>query len=121
MATIENIAQCFLYLDDTHEGDGISNLKLQKLVYYAQGFYSAMFDKPLFNNTISAWIHGPVVEDLYHDYKQYGSNPIPTPSNFNPALLNTEEFELVEEIHTYGHHNPFHFHEDHEGHTFHIL
>lgn len=98
MANIQDVAQCFLYLDSTNEGDGISNLKLQKLVYYAQGFYSAIFDKPLFSNDISAWSHGPVVSDLYHRYKQYGSNRIPEPQDYDRSSLTKEEFELVEEV-----------------------
>ncbi len=98
MAQINDVAECFLYLDDTNEGDGISNLKLQKPAYYAQGFYSAIFGKPLFDNSISAWSHGPVVSDLYHDYKQYGSNRIPLPSDFDASSLNNEEFESLEEV-----------------------
>jgi len=98
MAQVQDIAKCFLYLDDTNEGDGISNLKLQKLVYYAQGFYSAIFGKPLFDKNISAWAHGPVVPDLYHEYKKYGSNPIPISSDFDKNTLTQDEFELVEEV-----------------------
>lgn len=98
MANVHDVAKCFLYLDDTNEGDGISNLKLQKLAYYAQGFYSAIFDKPLFTDQISAWAHGPVVSTLYHEYKQYGSNRIPVSSNFDKASLSTDEFELIEEV-----------------------
>lgn len=98
MVQVQDIAKCFLYLDDTNEGDGISNLKLQKLVYYAQGFYSAIFGKPLFDKNISAWAHGPVVPDLYHEYKKYGSNPIPISSDFDKNTLTQDEFELVEEV-----------------------
>jgi len=98
MAKIDDVAKCFLYLDETNEGDGISNLKLQKLAYYAQGFYSAIFNKPLFDNDIYAWTHGPVVQDLYHEYKKFGSNRIPVPTDFNPISLEKEEFELIEEV-----------------------
>ena len=98
MAKIDDVAKCFLYLDDANEGDGISNLKLQKLVYYAQGFYSAIFNKPLFDNEISAWTHGPVVQDLYHEYKTYVSNRIHVPTDFNPSSLGKEECELIEEV-----------------------
>ena len=98
MAQINDVAECFLYLDDTNDGDGVSNLKLQKLAYYAQGFYSAIFGKPLFDNVISAWSHGPVVSDLYHSYKQFGSNRIPVPPNFDVSSLDNEEFELLEEV-----------------------
>lgn len=98
MANLKDVARCFLYLDYINDGDGISNLKLQKLVYYAQGFYGAVFGKPLFDEEISAWTHGPVVADLYRDYKQYGRNPIPSVSEFNINSLTKDEFELVEEV-----------------------
>lgn len=98
MASVHNIAKYFLHLDDANEGDGISNLKLQKLVYYAQGFFSAIFDTPLFDNGIFAWAHGPVVPDLYHEYKQFGSNRIPTPTDFDTSSLTQQEIDLVEEV-----------------------
>ena len=98
MANLQDVAQYFLYLDSTNEGDGISNLKLQKLVYYAQGFQSAIFDKPLFNEEISAWTHGPVVPELYHQYKQHGSNHIPPINDFDRSSLTQDEFELIEEV-----------------------
>ncbi|NQZ06205.1 MAG: SocA family protein [Algicola sp.] len=98
MAQVQDIAKYFLYLDDTNEGDGISNLKLQKLVYYAQGFFSALFDKPLFDNPILAWRHGPVITELYHAYKQYGKNPIPLPADFDASSLTKDEKELIGEV-----------------------
>ncbi len=45
-------------------GELISNLKLQKLLYYAQGFHLALYDKLLFSEDIEAWQHGPVVRDV---------------------------------------------------------
>ncbi len=98
MAQADDVVKCFLYLDDSNEGDGISNLKLQKLMYYAQGFYSAIYDNPLFENEIQAWTHGPVVPDIYHTYKKHGRAPIPLPGDFDRESLNQEEFSLVEEV-----------------------
>jgi len=45
-------------------------LKLQKLLYYAQGFHLALFNKPLFDDKIEAWKHGPVVRSVYRVYSQ---------------------------------------------------
>ena len=59
------------------EADGISNLKLQKLLYYAQGAVLAITGTPLFNDDIVAWEHGPVVPAVYHLYKHNGRNGIP--------------------------------------------
>ena len=77
MHTVDQIANYFLSLSDPEIGDGISNLKLQKLCYYAQGFYLAQHDTPIFDDTIEAWQHGPVVPTLYHKYKSEGNNFIP--------------------------------------------
>ncbi len=107
MANILDVAKCFLWLDDQNNGEegGISNLKLQKLMYYAQGFHAALNDgKPLFNNPLLAWTHGPVVEALYHEYKQYGKNPIPVNRDFShESVLAEEEYELISEVYeTFG-------------------
>jgi uncharacterized phage-associated protein len=45
MASVYEIAKSFLLLDDKNDGEGITNLKLQKLVYYAQGFHLGLGTK----------------------------------------------------------------------------
>ena len=57
-------------------GDLISNLKLQKLVYYVQAWYLALYEKPLFNEPIIATHSGPVQKDVFERYQNYGSGPI---------------------------------------------
>jgi uncharacterized phage-associated protein len=68
MLSCYDVAQYFLAKAGEDAGDLISNLKLQKLVYYAQGFALVLLKKPLFPQCIEAWIHGPVVPALYHAY-----------------------------------------------------
>jgi uncharacterized phage-associated protein len=51
-------------------------LKLQKLLYLAQGYSFAFYDRPLFFNKIEGWVHGPVVPDVYKLYSDYKYNPI---------------------------------------------
>ncbi len=69
MLSCYDVAQYFLAKADEDAGDLMSNLKLQKLMYYAQGFSLALCNKPLFPERIEAWIHGPVISALYHEYK----------------------------------------------------
>lgn len=52
-------------------GSSITNLKLQKLLYYAQGWHLVFYDRPLFGDKIEAWIRGPVVPIIYHQYQGY--------------------------------------------------
>ena len=74
---VQNVAKFFLSCIDEEAGDHITHLKLQKLIYYAQGFHLAMYDTPFFKDPILAWDHGPVVKTIYEKYKEYGSMPIP--------------------------------------------
>lgn len=71
----KSIANFFLELA-TQEGASVTPMKLQKLVYYAHGWYSGHTGKPLIDETIEAWQYGPVIESLYHEFKRYGAAPI---------------------------------------------
>ena len=59
-------------------GSPVSNLKLQKILYFIQGIYLSTLDKPCFSDDIEAWGFGPVISDVYHEFKGFGSNDIPT-------------------------------------------
>jgi len=101
--SVSDVAKYFLTLGDEEVGDSISNLKLQKLVYYAQGFHLAINNEPLFADTIEAWAHGPVVPSLYHDYKDSGSLSIPVPTDFDINKLSRVVRELLDEVYkVYG-------------------
>jgi uncharacterized phage-associated protein len=97
-----DVARYFLSLVDEEAGDLISNLKLQKLLYYAQGFHLALYGDALFFDPIEAWAHGPVVADVYHQYKEYGGLPIPS-DDFDFNILNGQEKEFLDDIYsTFG-------------------
>ena len=56
--------------------DDLTNMKVNKMLYYAQGHYLKSTGTPLFDDEIEAWSHGPVVNAVYQVYKGYGDNPI---------------------------------------------
>jgi uncharacterized phage-associated protein len=74
-----DIAKFFL---DCAQSDGVEDmtpLKIQKLVYFAQGFYLAMTDgKSLIEENVYAWQYGPVIKPLYRELKLWGSKPVPS-------------------------------------------
>jgi uncharacterized phage-associated protein len=86
------------------EDDGpITHLKLQKLLYYAQGFHLALKGEPLFPDAIEAWAHGPVVPAIWHAYKEYGNGPITLDPSFDPMSIPEETRQLLDEIYeVYG-------------------
>ena len=76
---------------------GVENLKLQILVYYAQAVHLVRFNEPLFSDTIEAWRYGPVVREVYNNYKQYGFDQIPNSSAEEVAPnLCPEQFESID-------------------------
>jgi len=71
----------------------ITNLKLQKILYYAQGFYHATNENNqlLFKDEIQAWVHGPVVPNVYHYFKQYNYREI-DPNKFKDINPNIDHY-----------------------------
>jgi uncharacterized phage-associated protein len=98
MPSCHDVAKFFLSQASEDAGDLLSNLKLQKLAYYAQGFHLAIHENPLFDEPIEAWMHGPVVPTLYHHYKVHGQGAIPLPVDYDPSVFNPDQLNLLNEV-----------------------
>jgi uncharacterized phage-associated protein len=61
---------------DDESRELVTNLKLQKLLYFAQGIHGALTGERLFSESVEAWDLGPVVPQSYHEFKTFGRNPI---------------------------------------------
>ena len=83
----KDIAEYFLAFGN-ESGEVITNLKLQKLVYYAQAWYLANNKESLFDSDFQAWVHGPVIPSLYREYKHWGSSPICNELKFESVKQN---------------------------------
>lgn len=75
MATALDVANYFVYIMSA-AFDDLTNMKINKLLYFAQGHYLKKYGVPLFNETIEAWDHGPVVSSVYTTYKWNGDKPV---------------------------------------------
>lgn len=91
-----NIAKYFIHLaKKENAGDTFSNLKIQKLLYYAQAYCLQIYKKALFDDEIEAWQHGPVVANVYNEFKKYQKNSI----SFNELKgFNVKQIEDDENI-----------------------
>lgn len=103
----DNVAKYLIYLSsqnfvgDNEEREGITNLKLQKVLYFVQAYYLAKLGKPLFSDKIEAWEYGPVVPVVYRKYRINGSDPII--SEEDKSSLSDEDKENVQKIwNTFG-------------------
>jgi uncharacterized phage-associated protein len=89
------------------EGRALSIMSILKLAYIAHGWFLESRGRPLFNNRIEAWQHGPVIPDVYSRFRKQGVIPNEIDPDFdeNPA---PEDEKFLEEIYTiYGSMPPF--------------
>lgn len=82
---------------NTENSDFMSNMKLQKMLYYQQGFHLAYFGTPLFDEEIEAWMYGPVVPSIYDYFKDCGRQGI-DPGEGQEISLEREEEKLFTEV-----------------------
>lgn len=77
----------------------LTNLKLQKLLYYAQGWHLGIFKNKLFNDKIEAWKLGPAVRNVYQEYKDWGNKPIDKMvSEEDVATINEQTKKFLDEV-----------------------
>lgn len=79
-------------------GRPVSNLQLQKILYYVQGEYMKKNDgEPLFSDEIEAWQYGPVVPDVYYNFNNYSSSEIDE-YQFQTDSLNNHEISIIDPV-----------------------
>lgn len=76
----------------------ISNLKLQKILYFIQAEFLAVTGRVCFPEEIKAWDFGPVVPEVYHKYKVYGSASIPYINNLEKMKISENDRKLIDGI-----------------------
>lgn len=97
MYTVDSVAE-YIIMRCNQMGKTISNLKLQKILYFVQAEFLVAKDQPCFPERIEAWDFGPVVPDAYHQYKFYGSASIPFMGQDCSRLFSIEDKALIDGI-----------------------
>ena len=76
------------------ELEEVTPLMLQKLLYFSQGIYSALYGRPIFMEDCRAWAHGPVYPEVYDLFRDFKYNPI---DDARFALLEGKDEALTED------------------------
>ena len=84
------------FVDEGGVAEGLTNLKLQKLLYFAQAISLSLNNKPLFEDKIEAWKFGPVVPAVYQALKQFGNQPVMIEGT--TSELSAEVSALLEDV-----------------------
>lgn len=62
----------------------LSHMKLQKLLYFANGWWLAINGAPLMSEAPQVWRYGPVYQHLYRIFSRFGHADIGGPVKGNP-------------------------------------
>jgi uncharacterized phage-associated protein len=97
-----NVARYFIVraYEDGIEAE-MTNMKVQKLLYYSQSLHLALYDEPLFDEEIQAWRYGPVCPPAYRFYSKFEADQLPIPDRQFLLEISDEKEELLEEIWEY--------------------
>ena len=102
MITDQELARYIISTIKSHMTDispeefDVTPLKLQKLLYYCQGYSLALTGKTAFSEKVEAWDNGPVVESVYQEYKKYSGGIIPIGSIKPAEALNDTLKSIVD-------------------------
>lgn len=80
------------------ENRPITQIKLQKLLYFAHGFYLVLKEHPLINEQIEAWHYGPVIPSIYYKFKKWKNKPIKDVSiyQYENAIIKEDDIEFLD-------------------------
>lgn len=102
MAKVEDVARFFIALAEQQNrhgrGDLMTNLRLQKLLYFAQGWHLQRYGRPLFDAAVEAWTYGPVVPSVYQIYKANGNRGIEGVEAPDDDAFTPDEFDLLMDV-----------------------
>ena len=104
MYDVNKIADWFIWYNEyirnfeDEDTDDISNMKLQKLLFYAQSAFLAIKGEALFDNKILAWQHGPVIKEVYEKYKDKGNQGIIEYDENNLKDISKEDNDLLIDV-----------------------
>src|SRR5215831_13704170 len=72
---VRGIANFVLDIAD-ESSRGVSNLSINKIVYFLHAYFLARFGRPLVSAKIEAWDYGPVFRELFREFRSFADKPI---------------------------------------------
>lgn len=77
----------------------VSNLQLQKILYYVQINFMRLLSEPAFDDEIEAWQYGPVVPEVYYEFADCGGTDIyRTYPGVQNLFRNNNEKQIVDKV-----------------------
>jgi len=100
MSSAVDVARYLIHLAtpvEDEDADCLCPMRLQKLLYYVQGWHLGAIGVPCFSERIEAWRYGPVVESLYPLFKGFGL-AIPAKEGTDPEALTERNKDFIRSV-----------------------
>ena len=97
MYSVLDIAR-YIILKEREEGHFVSNLKLQKILYFIQAEFLVVRGEACFFEDIIASEFGPIVLEVYHEYKVFGGASIPFNLKISMPYIRSEDKKLIDDM-----------------------
>lgn len=102
IAKAVDIARYLLLLaGEEPEAELLTPLRLQKLLYYVQGWTLATRGQPMFDETIQAWVHGPVAPSVYKEFARFGNRSVELDGSADLDSLSEADRAIVRSVWEY--------------------
>lgn len=102
MFNVRHVLNSLLQRSFREARSDFSPMKAQKLLFYTHGWHLATTGKPAIDTRFAVWPYGPVVSEIYHDLKKYGSSRITdyvlVPGDDRPYVVNPDFKEFYEAL-----------------------
>lgn len=85
------------YVKENHKGSILTHVKLQKIMYYAYAEFLKQKNKSLFNEKIAKWQYGPVIREVYDEFRVYGYSQINSPRKIGRFILDSSNELVIDE------------------------
>ena len=91
------VARYIIYHEE-QAGRPVSNLRLQKLLYFVQAKFLVEKNEPCFTQKMEAWNFGPVVPKVYKAYRYYGNTPIPCEDESDDFSIRRSDRKIIDSM-----------------------
>lgn len=99
MVKAMDVANFFVNLFNDDPQECMTNLRLNKLLYFAQAWSLARLDKPLFDEEIQAWDYGPVIPEVYKAFRPCGRDRIADQSgDYSQDVFTSDQLQLLLDV-----------------------
>lgn len=102
MLNANDVANFFIEVGSYNDNTEMTNARINKLLYFAQGWHLALKGTPLFNEDFEAWDYGPIINSIYQKYKSHKKGLITKPDDdFSIDDISEDDFEFLSDVFTF--------------------